>query len=1745
MSNNKYKLTDEIFDGEIKNIIIPSIFPNMNISERDMLSDYVIRIINIIAICFSFDIEKKRNIYLYQFRQNNYQDIKWIVQHLLPYINTENNINNITSFNDIYLKKKVDVDINEEEPNYLYSNLQYNRCIRNEDNYKEREFNKKDLEHNYYLLVNSIRNCSNKLCVNWINLMPYTMKTYNQSKLYKDTVESYGMKKMSDWNPLKETNIKISYDTMCENLNNKSLGMYVGHIYEEIVDLYYSIKDYKWIIYDLKHDKKDQISMVMTEFIKIYFNRSYKNMMKYSEWDDNDDEMMLGFKRDIEKIKNNINIINVKIMPFARGFILAFDKSNHAKIALAEGYKSIKQLMKEKYDIDDENIDYDDDNDNDNLNDDSKKPVTDDIIKECFISLSDKFIYEFIAESLHKLKQTWYGYYLFTDDKNDILYVSNVHTEYCQDEETKIKYLDAMYLDLSEIKNQKDVKKNGEISELIMMSDCIFNPKFLYNFAKSFVHFSEYEEKKNGNGMILTKSKKWIPLSKNWSSLTQENKDVIINRINGVDNPLSWFIISGYIRRISLEKKYNFSNYDSNSKNSVKYANLIVYRIIRHILIDVIFQSLIHKGILTQFIPDRERSEKRFFSEGNLELVKNTQKQKEIFKTNDNNDYWNYSYHYLTSLRYKDMDREEFYIKDGDKNYNYFTYGLKIPWYVAGAYDWIGQIGFCHHFINNRVIYITGGTGVGKSTEVPKLFMYYSKVIYGNLAPKVVCTQPRQNAVEENADRVSSTLSVPVVQNKKPTENFYIQFKHKNKKHVQTIYYPSLKFITGDSLMLELNDPLLKRMKKRKSQKDYEDDIEYTMQNKYDIIMIDEAHEHKKHMDLLMTFLKLPVYLNNSLKLVIVSATMDDDEPKYRRFFRDINDNKKFPLDTWIADNKIDRINVDRRYHIAPPGAGTRFEIKEYYRPLVDENNGEELYNKIKETVNEILKKSSDGDILIFQPGVGEILQTIEILNKNIPSDVIALPYHRELSDDHKKVIQKLADRKERSSIKLDKNKDFKENNFREGNNQYKRFIIIATNIAEASITIGTLRYVIETGTEKAQIYDYKKRSERIFKDKISESSRRQRKGRVGRTASGEVYYLYPKGMTENNKIPYEFSRMKIDDIIFHYLRERDEKENILSKLNFCDINFELDFKKNEMINDLKSLQKILQMQYFVSGKYYKYYGDDNFYDYNNCKKPYTFYKTGTDAITLNDNTGEYYIIHPDELELKRNINGDIVGTKNNENTGLKFKKIRKYKGIISSKKMDSFWQLLIDHLYVGTNKNNNDLLKTSLGKFFNENAELFPVYDHGLFRSIIFGLAMNYKDILKFCAMCEVISYDLSNLFIKFEGKKNKNQSNKSIPVSTIPLLYKKYGDNITSDCDIVMKIIDIYQDYLFKNVGFKIDKMLYNEFTYPMNLLFEEKIYFTRNQVKELLTQKRNKISENIIDRINLENIDDKIDKCIKITKEHLINILKSKREEISSWCFDNFLNFDTIIKFTEKYIELESAFLKFINKEDESYKFINNLKNKFNHIDNLYTKNILKTSLLFGFSQNIVSKIINTSKYISLYSPGYENIYTIASLGFSKPKSFVSNEKLSTYLLYLKNNIDKDEIFMIININIEDITLLSHIYNINDFKLLLNLYNINFNEDFNKSKYIKEKIIQYINAVKTNKPSLEKARLSITNYETNNIIIYNKLSINKIFKDLNENTNKINANLNFIKLIEPDMKYYIKSLNINNKNNESFFN
>ena len=120
-------------------------------------------------------------------------------------------------------------------------------------------------------------------------------------------------------------------------------------------------------------------------------------------------------------------------------------------------------------------------------------------------------------------------------------------------------------------------------------------------------------------------------------------------------------------------------------------------------------------------------------------------------------------------------------------------------------------------------------------------------------------------------------------------------------------------------------------------------DFIYGYKNKYDIIILDESHEHNTNMDMILTLIRQSCFYNNSLRLIIMSATMNEDEPIYRSYFRCINDDLIYPIKAALYQHPIlsdllidntcvpDTIYMDRRFHISPPGETTQYIVSEVY----------------------------------------------------------------------------------------------------------------------------------------------------------------------------------------------------------------------------------------------------------------------------------------------------------------------------------------------------------------------------------------------------------------------------------------------------------------------------------------------------------------------------------------------------------------------------------------------------------------------------------------------------------------------------------------------------------------------------------------------------------------------------------------------------------------------------------------------
>jgi hypothetical protein len=1650
--SNYYNFVNLFLENEIKNIVVPSIFPLLNEKDKEIIIKYTIRLINIIAICFNFGLNNAKStldIYIYQLKQNNYQDVKWLIAHLLPFIKDGGTFT-LKSFNDLYIKKLSDININLEEPSYIYSNIQYGRVARSKksdnvsDYLEERKFQIEDIEHNFYLLLDSIRTMSHKMYVNWMDIIPYTLNTYKMSDLYSKTCENINTLQVTDWDPFIDANFSLEESYVCETIYAKSKGIYVGDIYNVFVhDLYNGIKNVKWLIYDIEMIDK---VYPMIHILKIFFNiniclqniqwdelPSTDRKIFSDTWNDLVNASINGSDviYDIKSISNNI------LKEILRGIILSFDKrSDYITDALSEGYISIASLQGKIYDEDES----DDEGNNAQI-------YFTDIIK-CLETVKPKYIYQFMLESLQTFKTTWYSVKLLNSDKTQVISDFNYFHR-------NIKGIPITY-------------------------------KNIYNFAKSITHY-----KLNG---------KYIQYPQYWRSLNKNQKEIILERINSDIKSIAdynklreWFTMS---------KKYvGFFYKDVNKQiNGITRNNIMngyIYLNVREKLCDIIFECLITKGVLSQFIPDKYKTDETLMKRDNIYTVQGNG----ILKQSSSNDYYTSAYHYLTMLPYNKMP---IYKTDkGDETF--FSYGAKRgqTWYTVYAYDWVAQIGFCHHYIHNRVTFITGATGVGKSTETPKMFLYYTKAIDYLPAAKLICTAPRKAPTENSSKYISKALGIPMYEKigKKEvdTNYYYIQMHHQDTQHEKRVYHPMLKYITEGSLILEINDPILKVQRNN----------QYTTKNIYDIIMIDETHEHKINMDLLLTILKLPIGYNNTMKLVILSATMDEDEPRYRRFYRDINDNRKYPLDYWISDNKLDRINVDRRYHISPPGLGTRYTVNDIYVPEKTDID----------VAMDIIKNTTDGDILIFKAGVNEITKLVNKLNDMLPSDVIAIPYHSKLSPDKRSFVEQIESAL--PSLRINKHDDFSIiDDITHGSDRYKRAIIVATNAAEASITIGSLKFVIETGDQKVLLYDYKKRGEQLVTQPISESSRIQRRGRVGRKSSGTVYYLYPKGIMEKNKIAYEMSTNDLFLDIFKKLKLSDNEQIMIPPQydpNCYSTN--LVYKDLKKIFDTNGLHKMLKEQYFNGDTYYTYYGNDNAYDYKNYKPFAIYFKTGFNTTCLTDNTGQFYIIHPDELHIIRNLGGDIVGITDSD--GLTFipNKYNSKIGYILSKKIKSFWKKLLDYLYIDFSniettendidtKDNIDIIKTELGTQFINLSEEFKISNHHLLRTLLFGISMGCgTDIIKLCTMYQILNFNVSLLSQKIDNKQD---------IKKIILPLSIDSTNITSDSNVILEILKDLDIYLLQ-IGIS-DKLTSKQ--YIKNITMYKERDYTIEDYQYLLGP-RDKYPESLLKKIIINDSN----KFIQQLENDLFNVcdnfLIAKQQDIINWANSRFIDPSIILQYIKTYVKFKSLISRMMS--NDLVFFLKRLQQctSIKHIHEYFTKNNIifdqninpiDIALLFGFPHNLCRKVDTTNYYLSIYSMMLSDSYIIDSINpfskYSKLNTFVSDKYLQKYLLYLKANIETDKITILHYIKPSVVAILGHIYSSSHF-------NINYKyttENMNKFIITKQNTSNIVDATNLSnliisyKQTLELIKNEYQPYINEKTLLFIKLLLSKLKNEAN---------------------------------------
>jgi ATP-dependent RNA helicase HrpA len=219
----------------------------------------------------------------------------------------------------------------------------------------------------------------------------------------------------------------------------------------------------------------------------------------------------------------------------------------------------------------------------------------------------------------------------------------------------------------------------------------------------------------------------------------------------------------------------------------------------------------------------------------------------------------------------------------------------------------------------------------------------------------------------------------------------------------------------------------------------------------YDTLIIDEAHERSLNIDFLLGYIKQLLPRRPDLKLIVTSATIDAD-----RFSRHFDGAAVIEV------------------------SGRLYPVEVRYRPFEEEGDVD-LDEAIGDAVED-LARLGQGDVLVFLPGEREIREAAEALRKRHPPQTEILPLYARLSTEEQGRVFKA---------------------------HGGRRIVLATNVAETSLTVPGIRYVVDTGLARVKRYSYRNKVEQLRVESVSQASAKQRAGRCGRVASGVCVRLY------------------------------------------------------------------------------------------------------------------------------------------------------------------------------------------------------------------------------------------------------------------------------------------------------------------------------------------------------------------------------------------------------------------------------------------------------------------------------------------------------------------------------------------------------------------------------------------------------------------------------------------------------------
>ncbi|WP_207453874.1 ATP-dependent RNA helicase HrpA [Desertivibrio insolitus] len=353
---------------------------------------------------------------------------------------------------------------------------------------------------------------------------------------------------------------------------------------------------------------------------------------------------------------------------------------------------------------------------------------------------------------------------------------------------------------------------------------------------------------------------------------------------------------------------------------------------------------------------------------------------------------------------------------------------------------------------DHQVVIVAGETGSGKTTQLPKICLELGRTSIGH-------TQPRRIAARTIAERVAEELGTDLG----GLVGYQVRFTDRVSDDTR------IKLMTDGILLAEIHrDRDLKR---------------------YDTIIIDEAHERSLTIDFLLGYLKQLLPRRPDLKVIITSATIDPES--FSRHFGDAPivevSGRTYPVEIRyrpLAPEDAEETDDegDDDFDDEPPtrrgGDRSRADDKPRAEAM-------DLMEGINRALDE-LSREAPGDVLVFLSGENEIRDAEDaIKGRNLPGTEVLPLYGRLSAAEQHRVF-------EPSRVA-----------------GLRRRVVLATNVAETSLTVPGIKYVIDAGTARISRYSARAKIQRLPIEAISQASARQRSGRSGRTSNGIAIRLY------------------------------------------------------------------------------------------------------------------------------------------------------------------------------------------------------------------------------------------------------------------------------------------------------------------------------------------------------------------------------------------------------------------------------------------------------------------------------------------------------------------------------------------------------------------------------------------------------------------------------------------------------------